>query len=422
MTRPLLDRLGPLAHREFRLLFAGESVSLVGSAFAPVALAFAIFELTGSATDLGLVLAAAWLPQIAFVLLGGVVADRLPRSLVLVGSNVASGAAQATVAVLLLTGNAELWHLLVTQVVRGSATAFFMPAIHSLVPDTVPGSLLQQANAAIGFSFSLTAIVGSGLGGALVAVAGPGWAFAFDATTYFASAAVLAAMRRPGRADLGDRNLVRELREGWGEFRARTWVWTFVAGSGVLNLVWMASAGVLIPLVSTASLGGAAALGALIAGRSAGVLVGGLVALRWRPHRPLRVAALCWLGIPVSLVALALPVPLPLAVLAAVPAGAGLQLANVLWDTALQYHVPRERLARVTSYDALGSFVFIPLGYALAGPAAEQAGLSNALWGAAAISAAVALATLAPAEVRNLRRRDGQTEEAGADARSIAVS
>jgi MFS family permease len=420
--RLLRGGLGPLAHREFRLLFAGQVVSLAGSALAPVALAFAIFDLTGSASDLGLVLAAAWLPQVAFVLVGGVLADRLPRSLILVGSNLTSGAAQAVVAVLLLTGNAELWHLLLTQVVRGSATAFFFPAIQSVVPDTVPATQLQQANAVIRLSFSVTTILGAAVGGGLVAAAGPGWAFAFDAATYFASAAILAGMRRGGTAAVGERKLFRELADGWSEFRSRTWVWVFVAGASVVNLVWTGASGVLAPLVSKESLGGPEAFGALIAGESVGLLIGGLIALRWRPQRPLLVAGLTGFGLPVFLAALALPAPLPLAVLAAVPAGIGLELGNVLWLTALQQHIPRDRLARVTSYDALGSFVFIPIGFAVAGPVAEATSASTALWGAAAVSVAMTLAVLASADVRNLRRRVDQADEAEAETRSIAVS
>jgi len=410
-------RLGPLAERQFRLLFAGEVVSLLGSAFAPIALAFGVFELTGSASDLGLVLAASWLPQVAFVLVGGVVADRLPRNLILVGTNVASGAAQAAVAILLLTGNAELWHLLVTQVVRGTAVAFFYPAIQALVPETVRPSLLQQANAVIRLSFSGATVVGAAAGGAVVAVAGPGWAFAFDAGTYLVSALILARMRLEGRLAIEERNFLRELTEGWSEFRARTWVWVIALASSVGNLVWTGASGVLAPLVAKESLGGAGAFGAIIAGESTGLLIGGLLALRFRPQRPLLVGTLALVGMPIFLGALAVPLPLPLVVLAAVPAGIGLELFNVFWVTSMQQHIPPERLARVTSYDALGSFVLIPAGYTLAGPAADSFGLSAALWGAAGVTTATALGVLLSADVRNLRRREDRPDDVAADAR-----
>jgi MFS family permease len=397
-------RLGPLAEREFRLLFAGEVVSLLGSALAPVALAFAVFDLTGSASDLGLVLAASWAPQVAFVLVGGVVADRLPRSLILVGANVLSGAAQAAVAALLLTGHADLWHLLVTQVARGSATAFFFPAVQAVVPETVRPSLLQQANAVFRLSNSATTIVGAAIGGGLVAAAGPGWAFVFDSATYFASAAVLSRMRR-GTIAIEERNFLRELVEGWNEFRARTWVVIVVVASGFINLVWTGASGVLAPLVAKESLGGAGAFGAIIAGEAVGLLVGGLIAMRWRPQRPLVAGLVAGLGAPIFLAALALPAPLPLVLLAAVPSGIGFELFNVFWITAMQQHIPPERLARVTSYDALGSFVFIPVGYTLAGPAAEAFGLSQTLWAASAVIVGLTLLSLASRDVRSLRRR-----------------
>jgi MFS family permease len=338
------------------------------------------------------------------VLVGGVVADRLPRSLILVGANVLSGAAQAVVAALLLTGHAELWHLLVTQVARGSATAFFFPAVQAAVPDTVHPSLLQQANAVLRLSFSATTIVGAAAGGGLVAAAGPGWAFAFDAASYFMSAAVLSRMRR-GTIAIEDRNFVRELVEGWNEFRARTWVVVVVVVAGFFNLVWTGASGVLAPLVAKESLGGAGAFGAIVAGEAVGLLIGGLIALRWRPQRPLVAGLLAGLGAPIFLAALAAPAPLPLVVLAAVPSGIGFELFNVFWITAMQQHIPPERLARVTSYDALGSFVFIPVGYTLAGPAAETFGLPQTLWAASAAMVGLTALALASRDVRSLRGR-----------------
>jgi MFS family permease len=404
-------RLGPLAEPQFRLLFLGEVVSFAGSAFAPIAMAFAVLELTGSASDLGLVLAAGWAPQIVFVLLGGVVGDRLPRNLVMVGSNLVSGASQATVAALLLTAEAQLWHLAALQALRGMALAFFFPASQGVIPQTVPARLLQQANALFRLSLTSTGIVGAAVAGVVVAGVGPGWALAFDAATYLASAAILSRMRVAGTVALGEHNLLRELGEGWTEFRSRTWLWSVVVGAGIGNLVWTGSSGVLGPLVAKQSLGGAGAWGAIVAGESVGLLVGGLLALRLRPARPLRIGTIALLGIPIFLAALAVPAPTPLVALAAVPAGVGLELFNVSWATALQQHVPQERLARVSSYDALGSFVLIPAGFTLAGPAADAFGVSVALWGAAAVSAAATLAVLAVRDVRELPRRDDELPE-----------
>ena len=398
-------RLGPLAEREFRLLFTGQLVSLLGTAVAPIALAFAVLDLTGSKTDLGIVLAANWVPQLVLILFGGVFADRLPRHLVMVGSNVVSGAAQASIAALLLTGTARLWHLIALQVLRGAAFSFFFPASQGLVPETVAPTLLQQANALLGISRNATNVLGAALGGVLVAAASPGWALAFDAGTYLASALVLGAMCLPPRVRTVEApNVFRELAEGWTEFVSRRWLWAIVAAAGIGNIAWMGGSAVYGPLVARDSLGGAAAWGAIVASEGAGLLLGGLLLLRWRPRRPLFVgtAALATGAIPL----LCLASLRSTAVIAAafLVAGVALELFNTSWATALQEHVPLEKLSRVSSYDALGSFVFIPLGLSIAGPIADAIGLTHALWLAAAVDLGAMLSVLAVREVRELRR------------------
>jgi MFS family permease len=400
-----VSRLGPLAEREFRLLFTGQLVSLLGTAVAPIALAFAVLDLTGSKTDLGIVLAANWVPQLFLVLFGGVFADRLPRHLVMVGSNAISAAAQGAIATLLLTGTARLWHLIALQVVRGAAFSFFFPASQGLVPETVQPAVLQQANVLLGMSRNATNILGAALGGVLVAAASPGWALAFDAATYLASAVVLAAMGLPARVrTVKAPNVFRELAEGWTEFASRRWLWAIVAAAGVGNIAWMGASSVYGPLVAKESLGGAAAWGGIVAAEGAGLLLGGVLLLRWRPERPLFVgtAALTTGAIPL----LCLGSLRSTAVIAAafLVAGAGLEFFNTSWATALQEHVPLEKLSRVSSYDALGSFVFIPLGLSIAGPVADAIGLTHALWLAAAVDAGAILCALAVRDVRQLRR------------------
>jgi predicted MFS family arabinose efflux permease len=351
------------------------------------------------------VLAANWVPQLVLVLFGGVFADRLPRHLVMVGSNAISAAAQGAIAALLLTGTARLWHLIALQVVRGAAFSFFFPASQGLVPETVRPPLLQQANALLGMSRNATNVLGAALGGVLVAAASPGWALAFDAATYLASAAVLAAMHLPARVRTVEApNVFRELAEGWTEFVSRRWLWSIVAAAGVANIAWMGASSVYGPLVAKESLGGAAAWGAIVASEGAGLLLGGVLLLRWRPERPLFVgtAALTTGAIPL----LCLASLRSTAVIAAafLVAGAGLEFFNTSWATALQEHVPLEKLSRVSSYDALGSFVFIPLGLSIAGPVADAIGLTHALWLAAAVDAGAMLCALAVSDVRRLRR------------------
>jgi MFS family permease len=374
---------------------------------APIALAFGVLDLTHSETDLGIVLAANWVPQLALILLGGVFADRLPRHLVMVGSNAISALAQGTIAYLLLTGKAELWQLIALQVVRGAAFSFFFPASAGLVPQTVSPARLQQANVLLGISRNVTSIVGAGLGGALVQVSSPGWALAFDSATYLASAAILAAMHIPLRAARAAApNLVHELRDGWSEFVSRRWLWTIVVAAGFGNMAATGATGVYGPLVAKDFLGGAAAWGVITACEGVGLLIGGLILLRYRPQRPLFVgvaALLVW-----SLPILCLAGLRTTAVIAAgyLLAGIALELFNTAWAVALQQHVPLEKLSRVSAYDALGSFVFIPAGLTLAGPIAQAVGLRDALLLAAGVVILTNLAVLSVREVRELRRVD----------------
>lgn len=186
-----------LAHREFRLLFLGRTVSVLGSAIAPIGLAFAVLDLTGSKADLGFVLAARSLPQVIFLLLGGVWADRLPRHRVMVGSSLVSGASQLAAGSLLLAGGARIWELAVLAAVNGTSSAFFFPANTGVVPQTVPEPVLQQANALLRLALNATNIVGASIGGVLVAVTSPGVAIAADGVTFALGAVFIGLMHLP---------------------------------------------------------------------------------------------------------------------------------------------------------------------------------------------------------------------------------
>jgi predicted MFS family arabinose efflux permease len=401
--------LEALRERDFRILFLGRTASQLGDSFAPIALAFAVLDdLDGSATDLGLVLAAVWVPQIVFTLLGGIWADRLPRNLVMVGTDLAMFGTQAAVAALLLTGTAELWQVAALQAVRGTATAFFFPAAVGLVPQVVSAPRLQQANALLRLSNSSTRILGAATGGLVVAFAGAGWALAFDALTFLASAGLLAQIRLPRAVRAEAPNLLRELREGWDEFRSREWLWAIVAAAAIGNVCSSAGFVVLGPVVAERELGGAAAWGIIVAGMGAGFIVGGLLTLRLRPRRPLLVAQLGILAAVLPWVALALPAPVPVIVLAAFVAGIGIDIFGVLWDTALQQQIPHDRLSRVSAWDQLGSFVAIPIGLTIAGPLADLLGVAETILLFCGIFLVAQALALLSRDVRTLRRTDPQ--------------
>lgn len=396
--------LAPLREREFRLLFLGRVVSFAGSAMAPVALAFAVLELGGSATELGLVLAVSILPQVFFLLIGGVIADRVPRHLVMVGSNVVAGIAQAIAAYLLLTGKAEIWHLAAIALVRAVASSFFFPAMQGIVPQTVPAEQLQPANALLRLSLNATNIGGAALGGVLVATAGPGWAIAFDALTYLAAAAILLPMRVRAPERDADTSFLHELRVGWHEFRSRQWIWVVVLGFAFANAAEAAGLFVLGPVVAAESLGGASVWGVVLAATGVGLVLGGLLALRIRPERPLLVgvSAITLLFPPLAL--LAVGAPWPTIAIAALVSGVGIELFSVFWDTALQTHVPNEVLSRVSAWDAIGSLVLIPAAYAIIGPLADAIGTEASLWLCSGIVVVAISAQLLSRDVRDLPR------------------
>ncbi|MGH3001425.1 MAG: MFS transporter, partial [Gaiellaceae bacterium] len=289
---PLLNesRLGPLREREFRLLFSGRTISMAGSAMAPVALAFAVLDLTGSTTDLGLVLAARQIPTVIFILFGGVWADRLRRSQVMVASNLVSGAAQAATAALLIAGHARIWELAVLAAVNGSSSAFFFPASTGVVPQTVPQGMLQQANATLRLALNATNITGAAVGGILVAATSPGWAIAIDAASYVGAALCIGAMRLPAGLRIEGSTVLQELRDGWRDFWSRTWLWAIVLQFAIVNAVETGAVDVLGPSVAKRHLGGAGAWGGVLAATSLGLVLTGVVMLRWRPRRILRTA------------------------------------------------------------------------------------------------------------------------------------
>ncbi|MBA2294779.1 MAG: MFS transporter [Actinobacteria bacterium] len=397
--------LGILRDRQFRLLFLGRTVSLFGSAFAPIALAFAVLDLTGSASDLGLVVAAGFVPQVVFILVGGIWADRLPRHHVMVVSDLIAGSAQAAIAMLVLTGVAEIWQLVALQVVRGVASSFFFPAAQGIVPQVVSAERLQEANALLGLTRSSTAVLGTAAGGILVAAIGSGWALAFDAATYFLGAVFLLGLRLSRNLTMPEQNFLRELREGWDGFRSRAWLWGIVVQFAFVNAAYVGAWAVLGPVVAEDELGGAAAWGVILAAGAVGTIVGGLIALRFRPERLLLWATLSVIPFALPLVLLSFPAPAVAIGLAAFVAGVGSPLFGVFWDTAMQEQIPADQLSRVYSYDMLGSFVFIPLGAAVAGPISTLVGVTETLVGAATIVVVATLLVLLIEEVRTLRRR-----------------
>jgi MFS family permease len=400
------DRFGALAERKFRLLWIGQATSVLGDALVPVALSFAVLELTGSASDLGLVLAAHVLPLVCFVLVGGVWADRLPRNVVMLTSDCVRGAVQATVAVLLLTGSARLWQLIALAAVYGAAEAFFQPAATGLVPSTVSAVRLQEANALLGLTRSVAFVVGPAVAGVLVAAGGAGVAFVVDSATFVVSAASLALLGVVHAARGEPKSFLADLAGGWRELVARTWLWVIILWATTYLFAVAAPVQVLGPVVANEALGGAKAWGLIMAAFAVGSLLGGVVALRWKPPRPMAVCCvLVFLAAPAPAL-LALEAPAAAIAAAELLAGVAMGFFLAVWATTLQQEVPAESLSRVSSYDWLGSLAFLPLGYVLAGPVSAAIGVSTTLWISAAWVVVSTVAVLLVPGVWEVRRRE----------------
>jgi MFS family permease len=397
----LPESLQVLRRREFRLLFCGQAVSVLGDRMVAVALAFAVLEVGGSTSAVGLVLACATLPLVGSVLVGGVVADRTSRRAVMVGADLVRLASQGTMSALLIAGAAEVWTLALLAGVTGAATGFFNPASTGLLPQVVPSERLQQANGLRATAVSTGEILGPLAAGVLVAAAGAGWAIALDAVTFAISAAFLIRLRLPAHVAREATSFLSDLREGWGAFRSRSWVWTIVGYFAIANLMWGAWSA-LGPVVADRDLGGAAAWGTVLAAIGAGALVGSLWAARAKPRRPLVVLALTEGAVALPLAFLAAGAPVPLLALGALLSGGAMMLGNAVWETTLQRHIPDEALSRVSSYDWFGSLVFYPLGLAIWGPVAAAIGIEASLWLAFALMGGMVLALLAVPDVRRL--------------------
>jgi predicted MFS family arabinose efflux permease len=400
----LKDLVAALGEPRFRLLFAGRAISDFGDRIVPVALAFAVLELESSASALGLVFAARMIPMVVLVLVGGVWADRLPRNVVMLTADGVRATTQTIAAVLLLTGRAEIWHLLVLMAVYGAAQAFFDPASTGLVPQTISRARLQQANGLLQLSRSTSSVIGPAVAGLLVATVGPGWAFAVDGGTFVVSAAFLAFLRVERETREARSRFAADLVEGWREFSSRTWVWASVTHFAFFHLFVLAPFWVLTPIVAKEELGGASAYATILAAMGAGSILGGIVALRAQPKRPLAAAfVLILFEVPFYL-ALAAAAPVPVIVVFALAGSIAMNFANTLWITVLQANVPEHALSRVSSYDWLGSLVFLPAGYMLAGPVAESIGVAETLVFAAVWTVVSTCAVLSLESVRGVRR------------------
>lgn len=403
---------GPRPGRNYKLLTAAAIVTNLGTHGALIATTWAVFDAGGDAGDVGLVAAARIVPLVLFLLIGGAVADRVPRHRVMVAANALNCVSQAVFAALVLVGEPQIWQMMLLTALCGTGQAFFNPAAEGMLMSSVTGEQAGRAFALFRMAMHGAGLGGAALGGVLVAAVGPGWVLAIDAAAFAVAGGLRAfldvshiAEREPGGGLLAD------LREGWHEFVGRAWLWSIVAQFSIVVALVGAAESVYGPLVARDELGGARPWGLALAAFGVGTLAGALLMMRWKPRRMLLVGTL---GVfPIALPSAALAVPLDVVGLSAAMfvSGVAIEVFGVAWMTTLHQEIPEEKLSRVSAYDWFGSTAMLPLSTALAGPAESLVGRSNALWGGAGLIVLVTGLVLLVPDVRNLTRRDDGTKQ-----------
>lgn len=394
-----------LREPNFRFYFLSRLVNGAGSTMGGIALAFAVLEVSSSPSALGIVLAAHSIPEVLFLLVGGVIADRFGRTLVIQVSNVLAGITQLAIAGLVISGTAELWQLAVLSAINGTVAAISFPALASVMPQLVSRDQLQPANVLMSMQRGMVSVVGPTIGGALVVTLGAGWAVAIDGVTYLLAAALLVMVKIPPPLPRSEQtSMVEELREGWTYFRTTTWLWVVVLAFSALNALYVGGFNTLGPFLAKTSEIGEAGWGLILSAGAAGLLVTSLVMLRVRLERPLLWGMVGCLFFGLPMLALGAEPFLVLVMAAAFVGGAGIEVFNLGWNLAMQEHVPDEMLSRAFSYDMLGSIIAIPVGQLVVGPLGVAFGVQETIFVCGVLFVLISLATLGSRSVRDLQR------------------
>ncbi len=399
--------LAPLRDRRFRWYFASRAVDLLGDIMGGVALAFAVLEVSDSPSALGIVLAAHSIPLVAFLLIGGVLADRFGRTLIIQLSNLTAAATALAIAGLVLSGTAEIWQLAALTAVNGVAAAANQPALAGLLPQLAPKGALQQANALNSLLRNISLVVAPAVAGILVVGVGPGWAIAINGATYLLSAALLLPIKLPAPPprDDGD-SIIKDLRAGWTFFRRTTWLWVIVLAFSSLNALHSGGLSTLGPAHAKSSEIGVHGWALILSSGAAGLVATSIIFLRVPLRRPLLWGMAGCAVFSFQMIALGTTTELWILLLAAFVAGAGIEIFGLGWELAMQEHVPPDMLSRVYSYDMLGSFVAIPVGQLAFGPLGAEFGIQHMILVAGLAYCVISLGTLLSRSVRTMRRAE----------------
>lgn len=405
MARSIREDLGVLRYRDFRILLADRLLAPLAVAFSSVGISFAVLDVTGSTADLSYVLAAQMVPSVLFVLFGGVAADRFKPQLVIVLGNLLIAVGEGTFGVLTLAHAINVPTMIGLELVTGTGASLFWPASTALLPKIVPQEELQSANALSRLVMNGSMMGGMAIAGLTVAAVGPGWSLTICGVGMLGTVPLLASLRAQAnpRDEEHEASVWHELREGWQEFVKHAWVWGTVLEYLLANACWYGGLLVLGPVVAKSSLGGPAAWGWMNAVFSVGLILGGVIALRYMPKRPM--LAVTVLAAPLGLACLAVGAlwPFWLILLTWLVAGVATEFLVVCWNVSLARFIRPDRLARVSAYDGLGSTVAMPLGALAAGPLAAHLGVGDAEYVFCAVTFAAVLFTLLLKDVWTMR-------------------
>jgi len=394
------------AERNFRVFFAGYATSLLGSAMSPIATTFAVLGQHGSPAELGFVMAAGVVPQVMFMIGGGVLADRLGRRRVMLTTDAGRMAVQASLAALLFSGPVPLWAFVALAALRGTGEAFFTPALGGLRAEIAPRERLHDANALLSVVYSAAMVVGPAAAGTLIVWLSPAVVIAADAASYGASVLALSLLHLPG-VSRPAHTAWQDLADGWAQFRRHSWIWLTTLQWSLLNLFTYAPYILLGPIMAERYLGGSRAWGIVIGAQAAGSVLTGLALVGRRARRPLRISVIGTVAVPLPCLLLALRAPLPAVAAAAFTAGAGITLSGTFWQTAMQQRVPAALLARLTAFNATGAFALGSAGLAVVGVVAETTGAARLLGFAAAWGLASGVAMCFVPAVTRVRWENG---------------
>lgn len=391
------------AHKGFISLVSSRFISNLGNGMSPIALAYGVLSIDGTdGSDLSLVMGARYFPLIAFMLFGGVLADRFQRNRIVGVVDVVGSLLVGVSAITFIFGFPKVWLLVLMGALFGVLNALWWPAMSGVLPEILPKEKLQEGNAVVGLLANLGYISGTLLGGVLVATFNAGWALLVDSISFFIAGIIVWNLDLPNKTRVESPGIIHDLRVGWREFITRSWVVTMVFTFAIINMAFESMLQVLGPLNFNDPETGPRYWSLNLAGMTAGMMIGGFIVLKMKFKRPLFISMIL---IAISVVwdfALAFQAPLIICILAAVFSGLTIEFFMVNWATSMQTHIPEESYSRVNAYDALGSYGIAPIGIVIAGPLAGLFGVDAILIATGTLTFIAACASLTVKSVRNL--------------------